>query len=152
MFREIIGFHQDDLGDWVAELSCLHSQHVRHKPPFQNRPWVIDGIQRESRIGTLLNCPLCDRCEIPNELNLHNQLGPWDSESMPKGLLASHKLAKGKWAILKVIYGNATVELQLNPPIRKTMLSGEFQAIPPEVLHNVAVSGDGQIELEIWSQ
>lgn len=28
--RRIVGFHQDEGGDWVAELSCMHRQHVRH--------------------------------------------------------------------------------------------------------------------------
>ncbi|MDG7001319.1 MAG: DUF3565 domain-containing protein, partial [Nitrososphaerota archaeon] len=46
MFREIVGFRQDELGDWVAELSCLHAQYVRHRPPFQIRPWVLDDDER----------------------------------------------------------------------------------------------------------
>ncbi|MFL3646652.1 MAG: DUF3565 domain-containing protein [Cellvibrionales bacterium] len=36
----ITGFHKDDLNDWVAQLACGHCQHVRHDPPWQNRPWV----------------------------------------------------------------------------------------------------------------
>ena len=36
--RPITGYHQDELGDWVAELDCGHNQHVRHRPPFQLRP------------------------------------------------------------------------------------------------------------------
>jgi hypothetical protein len=38
MNRWVVGFHQDDHLDWVAELDCGHSQHVRHDPPFQMRP------------------------------------------------------------------------------------------------------------------
>jgi len=38
--RKIVGFHQDENGDWVAELECGHGQHVRHKPPWTSRPWV----------------------------------------------------------------------------------------------------------------
>jgi len=30
MNRRITGFHQDDVGDWVAELDCGHTQLVRH--------------------------------------------------------------------------------------------------------------------------
>jgi hypothetical protein len=30
--RKIIGFHQDDTGDWVADLECGHTQHVRPRP------------------------------------------------------------------------------------------------------------------------
>ncbi|HEX6394673.1 MAG TPA: DUF3565 domain-containing protein [Acidimicrobiales bacterium] len=65
MERAITGFHQDDARDWVAELSCGHNQHVRHKPPFQLRPWVVEASGREERLGSPLECPLCDRGEPP---------------------------------------------------------------------------------------
>lgn len=57
----IRGFHQDAEGDWVAELECAHTQHVRHRPPFQERAWVLDDRARRARIGQRLECPLCDR-------------------------------------------------------------------------------------------
>lgn len=60
MQRAITGFHQDEHGDWVAELACGHGQHVRHKPPFQLRPWVVTAEGRASRIGTELSCVRCD--------------------------------------------------------------------------------------------
>ena len=46
MLRRIAGFHQDSEGDWVAELDCLHTQHVRHRPPFQERPWILTEAGR----------------------------------------------------------------------------------------------------------
>ena len=63
MERAIVGFHLDERGDWVAELECGHGQHVRHKPPFQLRPWVLEESSRSARLGTTLSCPLCDRLE-----------------------------------------------------------------------------------------
>ena len=60
MQRAIAGFHRDDEGHWVAELACGHNQHVRHKPPFIERPWVTTAAGRASHIGTLLDCKLCD--------------------------------------------------------------------------------------------
>ncbi len=60
MIRSIAGFHQDDEGHWVAELSCGHNQHVRHQPPFWDRPWVTTEAGRSERIGTEIECPLCD--------------------------------------------------------------------------------------------
>jgi tellurite methyltransferase len=65
MLRIITGFHQDEEGDWVAELACLHSQHVRHDPPFRDRPWVVDDVERQARVGSQMGCPLCDRVEAP---------------------------------------------------------------------------------------
>ena len=59
MDRRIVSFRQDDEGHWVAELECGHTQHVRHDPPWQVRPWVLDALERERRIGTLLACGRC---------------------------------------------------------------------------------------------
>lgn len=61
MQRRITGFHQDDERHWVAELECGHAQHVRHDPPWQNRPWVLSAATRESYLGLPLNCVICDR-------------------------------------------------------------------------------------------
>lgn len=57
--RRIIGFHQDELGDWVADLECGHAQHVRHNPPWQSRPWVQTAAGRDSRLGEFLECVRC---------------------------------------------------------------------------------------------
>lgn len=58
--RAIVGYHLDDAGDWVAELSCGHGQHVRHDPPWQVRPWTLTPEGRASFLGVELECRLCD--------------------------------------------------------------------------------------------
>jgi hypothetical protein len=58
--REILGFHQDEAGEWVAELACGHRRHVRHRPPFEVRPWVVEAEGRRQRLGTPLECGLCE--------------------------------------------------------------------------------------------
>ena len=63
MQRAIIGFHQDEAGDWVADLACGHRQHVRHRPPWTLRPWVLTPEGRAGRIGVSLDCLLCDPVE-----------------------------------------------------------------------------------------
>ncbi|MCH8039970.1 MAG: DUF3565 domain-containing protein [Nitrospinae bacterium] len=60
MRRRIIGFHQDDSGDWVADLECGHGQHVRHNPPWIERPWVTTSSGRKSHVGTVLECKRCE--------------------------------------------------------------------------------------------
>lgn len=64
MHVTIIGFQQDEEGHWVALLSCSHRQHVRHKPPFIERPWVMEQTTREAMIGEVIDCPLCG-CREP---------------------------------------------------------------------------------------
>jgi hypothetical protein len=57
------GFDQDEEGHWVALLECGHRQHVRHDPPWMNRPWVTTAEGRATRLGQLLDCKLCDAAE-----------------------------------------------------------------------------------------
>jgi hypothetical protein len=63
--QPIVGFHQDDVGDWVADLACGHTQHVRHKPPLANRPWVLTAAGRQQFLGFSLECKLCDERQAP---------------------------------------------------------------------------------------
>ncbi|MBX2878665.1 MAG: DUF3565 domain-containing protein [Granulosicoccus sp.] len=60
MKRSITGYHKDHEQHWVAELSCQHYQHVRHIPPWVNRPWVETRVGRDSMLGRQLNCKKCD--------------------------------------------------------------------------------------------
>ncbi len=60
MDQAIVAYHKDEENDWVAELQCGHFQHVRHKPPFILRPWVVSESGRESMLGFNLQCKKCD--------------------------------------------------------------------------------------------
>ncbi len=60
MKRKIVGFHQDERLDWVADLECGHGQHVRHDPPWTVRPWVVTAEGREGFLGVELDCKRCD--------------------------------------------------------------------------------------------
>lgn len=64
MLQPITGYHLDEENHWVAELACGHNQHVRHQPPFINRPWVTTVEGRNSMLGHELNCVRCDRGEF----------------------------------------------------------------------------------------
>ncbi|HTN30507.1 MAG TPA: DUF3565 domain-containing protein [Pseudomonas sp.] len=55
----LLGYRLDDEGHWVALLSCGHTQHLRHSPPWQSRPWVLDVASRTRRIGQPFDCGWC---------------------------------------------------------------------------------------------
>jgi hypothetical protein len=57
--RCIVGYHQDLENHWVADLECGHTQHVRHDPPWQVRPWVVTEEGRRGFLGTTLQCVIC---------------------------------------------------------------------------------------------
>ena len=60
MERAIVGFHQDEHGDWVADLDCGHGRHVRHEPPWAIREWVLTEEGRRGFIGYKLDCKKCE--------------------------------------------------------------------------------------------
>lgn len=66
MESPITGYHQDELGDWVAQLACGHNQHVRHNPPWTGRPWVINPQGRQLMIGHKLDCKKCEAGAPPD--------------------------------------------------------------------------------------
>jgi hypothetical protein len=66
MNQRITGFHQDDELHWVAELACGHNQHVRHNPPWTNRPWVVTPEGRAEKLGAVLDCRKCDAGAPPD--------------------------------------------------------------------------------------
>jgi hypothetical protein len=69
----IVGYHRDDERHWVAELACGHNQHVRHQPPWINRPWTQTEQGRRSMLGRELNCKKCEQGAPPDN-------GPSDSQ------------------------------------------------------------------------
>jgi hypothetical protein len=60
MQQAITSFSRDDQNHWVATLACGHTQHVRHDPPWQLRPWVDVEEGRAAHIGQILECKKCD--------------------------------------------------------------------------------------------
>ena len=148
MLRLIVGFRQDDQGDWIAELSCLHSQHVRHRPPFQDRSWVLTEPGRAERVGTELECPLCDRAELPDRLRVSRSAGPFSAETLPAGLRGDHRIADGTWGLLRVIDGAVRLQIATDPPIDVRLVAGNEHAIPPAVAHRVDPEGPMEVVIE----
>ena len=148
MLRRIAGFHVDAEGDWVAELSCLHDQHVRHRPPFFDRPWVLTEDGRTTHLGTELDCPLCERAELPEGLVLARTAGPWDETTIPAGLLRPHRVADGTWVLLRVISGEVDFDLATDPPQDCRLQAGDVQPIPPVVAHHLTLQGATQLAVD----
>lgn len=141
MQRAIKGYHQDEQGDWVAELSCGHGQHVRHKPPFTLRPWVVTAAGRDSMLGTELACVRCDRLELPDGFVAYKRTAEFDERSIPAGLERHHFTKPGVWGVIQVLSGRLRYVVD-GLDGRELVLDPEHPGIiPPEVLHHVAADG-----------
>ncbi len=148
MDRAITGFHQDRGADWVAELVCGHNQHVRHRPPFQDRAWVVDDEQRAGRVGTPLECPLCDRAELPDGLRPVRTSPEWTEQSLPAGLRQAHRVAAATWGRIRVHEGALRFRLAGEPPIDKELGPGAEQPIPPDIEHEVCPLGSVRFSID----
>ena len=121
MNQSITGFHKDFENHWVAELECGHAQHVRHDPPWKERPWVTTEEGRAQYIGKSLNCVRCD------EMGL--KLAEAVVAACRKTLVASYEAggtsglcAEGRWELaldaLKSMDLGKVVESALAPESR----------------------------------
>ncbi len=138
----------DETGDWVAKLDCFHRQHIRHDPPFRSAPWVLDDVTRSQRVETALDCPLCDRAELPDDLDVVRTTDMWNELTMPAGLRRAHRVATGTWGRLRVEQGEVRFRAQTEPVIDVIVDADAPQAIPPDVEHEVEPRGPVRFSVE----
>lgn len=152
MRRTIVAWHADGDGEWVAELSCLHAQHVRHQPPFRERSWVTTEDGRSSRVGGDIECSLCDRAEPPDGLHVVRTAGPFDEVTLPAGLRRTHLVGAGVWGVLTVLAGEVAITIDTEPPIKRQVREGESQPIPPEVPHRLDLVGPFRLRVDFFQR
>lgn len=149
MKRSITGFGQDEAGDYYVTLDCGHRQHVRHNPPLNNRAWVLTANGRSAKIGHSLDCPLCDRAEMPEGLTPFQQTPVFTEASIPAGLQQDHATGSGIWAKIRVQAGQLRyqapdlgIDTVLSPP--------EVGVIVPTVRHAVTPIGTVHFFVEFF--
>ena len=141
MKRAITGFRLDESGDRVADLDCGHGQHVRHRPPFVNRPWTETEAGRHAMLGAELDCVRCDRMEWPEGFAVYRRTPEFDHTTIPAGLRSEHATKRGVWARIHVISG--VLRYRVGAPIHRSfrVTPASSAVIVPEVPHWVEPDG-----------
>ena len=137
MERSITGFHRDDLHDWVAELDCYHGQHVRHKPPFFNRPWTETEVGRQSMLGTMLDCVRCDHLEFPAGLTEYKRTPVFTETTVAAGLLHEHSTKAGVWGMILVEEGMLEYTVHYPEDRIQQLHGGDTAVVVPQMKHRV---------------
>lgn len=104
-----------------------------------------------ARIGSPLECPLCDRAELPEGLHPVRSSPEWDEDSIPAGLLRAHRVASGTWGRIAVRDGHLRFTASTEPTLRVTVGPGGFQAIPPDVDHSVEPLGPVRFSVDFMA-
>ena len=122
MERPIVGFGQDDEGVPLAWLSCGHAQHVRHNPPFVNRPWILTEGGRARMLGQPLNCVRCDALELPDHFVPYDKTDLLTEAAFTADSDISQPTPQGIWLSIIVLDGRLrlripylSVDLDLSP-------------------------------------
>jgi len=89
----------------------------------------------------MLNCPPCDRAELPDGLRVTRSTELWDEHTLQKALCRAHRVPGGVWGRLQVQRGRLRFCAQTQPPINLIVDREAPQAIPPEVEHHVELLG-----------
>jgi tellurite methyltransferase len=149
MERPITRFEFDGEGDPIAILSCGHAQHVRHNPPFINRPWVTTEQGRHSMLGKTLNCIRCDKFELPNSFIAYKKTPVFTEESLPGALRKDHATRVGVWG--KIIVAEGKLRYRV-PALQADMelSQDKIGIVVPEVLHNVEPLGAIRFFVEFY--
>lgn len=149
MQRPIIGFHLDAAGDWVAELDCGHGQHVRHTPPFMERPWVTSAAGRQGRLGQMLDCVRCDAAELPEHFVAYKQTDEFSETSLPAGLRRGHTTRAGVWAKIHVRAGRLRYCVDDRGTVQE-LAAGEAGIVVPQVVHHLELLGPVRVQVEFY--
>jgi tellurite methyltransferase len=147
MDTTITGFHADDAGDWVAELACGHAQHVRHKPPWQVRPWVTTGEGRAGKIGASIECPLCDAIALPRGACEYKRTATFTEQTLPDKLREEHRTKAGTWGRIVVSEGRAEFRSRGH---RFVLDTDKVGIVEPEIVHSVTPLGSVRLHVEFW--
>ncbi len=109
---------------------------------------MLTDSGRAAKIGSDIDCPLCDRAELPPGLRLARTAGPFDADSLPAGLRREHRVADGNWGALRVIEGSVIVSMATDPPVRLRLTAGTTQGLPPAVPHRLTLEGSVRLEVD----
>jgi tellurite methyltransferase len=140
MKQPIAGFTQDEDHHWVAHLVCGHRRHVRHIPPFDDRPWTQAQSARDGMLGELMDCTRCSESEPPEGIAEYKRTRTFTENTVPAGLLRDHQTRSGVWA--QIVVESGTLRLAVTPHTKLTLTAGQHAWSAPAQTHAVEPVGD----------
>jgi tellurite methyltransferase len=110
-------------------------------PPLSDRPWALSEEGRKEKLGLEVECVLCARLELPEDLVCYRQTEIYDSQTIPDGLRRNHTTKRGVWGRIEVLEG--TLRYVIEPPFssEQQLSQGQFGIVPPEQPHRVEPVG-----------
>lgn len=128
MEKKIVDFHVDEQGDWVADLECGHTQHVRHNPPWINRPWVLEEEGRKRSLGALLDCLKCNMPTMPERVHRVECSEVFDQQALVNQYSGMQKNDHDCWIKVVVSEGELVYQ-QVADKTKGYVIDSNFSAV-----------------------
>jgi tellurite methyltransferase len=140
----------DSAASIIAALDCGHRRHIRHRPPLESHPWILDPTERAARVGQRIECGRCERLELPAGAACYKQMGEFTAATIPAGLRKDHTLKAGTWAQIVVLEGQ--LRYQIAAPLAREMVltPGTIGVVPPEVPHLIEPLGEVRLRIDFY--
>lgn len=91
--------------------------------------------------------PAAPRGPLPEGAERYRSIGPFDAETLPRGLRAMHHLKSGTWAVVELAKGSLRFAWDDGLGGTEDLLAPASIVVPPQVIHHV--EGGGPFELKI---
>jgi tellurite resistance-related uncharacterized protein len=89
---------------------------------------------------------------LPPGASCYRRIGPFDEETLPKGLLAEHRLKEDVWGLLHITSGAVTFVWDDERGGETRLIAPAQMVIPPAVPHHLVLDGPVSIEIEFHRQ
>lgn len=84
---------------------------------------------------------------LPAGLSAYRVVGPFDSESLPEGLLREHRLKEGVWGLLHLLEGNVRFVWDDAGGGEVVLAAPTEMVVPPTVPHHLEHDGDFRLTI-----
>lgn len=94
--------------------------------------------------------PATPRGALPDGVAAYRSIGPFDAESLPKGLRAEHNLKPGTWAVVELTEGSLRLVWDDEEGGAVDLAAPASLVVPPEVLHHVEREGPFALRIAFY--
>lgn len=148
--RRILSITLEAADSGVAALDCGHRRHIRHRPPLERHPWLLDPAERDARVGQRIECARCDQLELPAGATCYKQTPEFTTATIPPGLLRDHTLKAGTWAQIVVLAGQLRYTLAAPLQRAQVLTPGVVGVVPPELPHAIEPLGEVRLRIDFY--
>ncbi len=86
--------------------------------------------------------------EAPAGLAVYRSVGPFDENTLPKGLLSTHRLKRDSWGRIIVHGGSVRMVWESGPKKSELLIAGSATLIPPDRPHHLDLMGPVSLAID----